>query len=297
MCKLVVSVLGILASASTVAAVEFRFAPADGLECDQHYNSSVIKDVGDAAPRREDTTESITHLKFEKVAQGYRVTATTKSWQMKRDGKPVDHPMTKLLIGREIVLDVGADGVLKNVHGYDDLLKDMMTTLPPEAQKAMAGVLNAEMMRNREIAEWNGRIAGFVGKNAEEGDVWEGEDEFSLPTGPIKFTSLTQFSRIDVRDGRPMVTINFAYAADGKAAKKMMEHVQQGLSPMGAEIPTTAAEPTIRGGGERVVDASTMNIEREKVKRVISAPLQMPGGSQAVMTRTETKEYAFKCNK
>lgn len=295
MLKWILGSLGLIASAQATAAVEFRFAPPDGLECDQYYKSRVIKDLGVAAPRRADATESVTHLKFEKVAQGYRVTATTQSGQMTRDGNAVDDPITKVLIGREIVMDIGSDGVLLEVHGYDEFLKDLMATLPPDAQKALAGTLNAEVLRNREIAEWNGRIAAFVGKTVNEGDVWESEDEFTLPTGPVRFTSLTEFSRIDVRAGRPMVTINFAYAADGDAARKMMETVRQGLSGLGAEVPSILSEPTIHGGGERIIDASTMTIEREKLNRVISAPFDMPDGSRAVMTRTEDKEYVFKC--
>ena len=294
--NLVLSTIFIAASAGPSGAVEFKFAPADGLECVQNLKtsrSSKIQGVDEA--KREEVSQSVTNLKYEKVADGYRVTSTIQSAENKRDGKVVEDPFTKVLVGRRLVSDIASNGELKDVHGYDELVRDLLAQVPAEARPTMEKVMTTENLREREKAEWNGRIAEFVGKEAKEGDIWDAESEVPLPTGAVKFTTATRVSKVEEKDGRPMVTINFAYGADGTAAKAMMDRVLKDLAGLAQGLEIATEEPSITGGGVRVVDASTMTIERETVSRVISMPVDIPQVGKKVMIRTETKEYGTKC--
>jgi hypothetical protein len=107
-------------------------------------------------------------------------------------------------------------------------------------QSALAPSLSADALRQKEIDEWDARIGDFVGKRVEQGDVWEGEGEFASPAGPVKFASLTRFSKVESRGGRPIVTIDLAYAVDGVLVQKAMELVQNGVADLGKHMPVEA---------------------------------------------------------
>ncbi|HXC52442.1 MAG TPA: hypothetical protein VN634_16285 [Candidatus Limnocylindrales bacterium] len=295
-----VSLFAVILLATDAAAVEFKFAPPDGLECDQYLKTSSVtelKGIGDDVPKREDVSDSVAHAKYEKAPTGYKVKTTIKSVDMTRDGKPAVDPVSKLLAGREFTMDVQSNGKASDVHGYDDFIDAVLASVPAEVRTMVSKSLNADSMANREIMEWNSRVGDFVGKQAEAGDVWEGDSEYPLPTGPVKFKSLTRISKIEDRAGHPIVTLNFTYAADGAATRKMMDDVQKGLKPLTKGIEVKIGEPSIQGTGERVIDASTMSIERESISRTITMPMDVPEKGRATMVRTETHEYKFKCNK
>jgi hypothetical protein len=192
-------------------------------------------------------------------------------------------------------MDLDSEGKVTDLHGYDAVIKDLLAALPPETRQQMEKVLTVESFRERETADWKGRVADFVGLEVEQGQVIESDTEFPLPSGALKFKTLTRFSKIENRGGRPMVTIHFAYAADGAGAKAMMERVLKDIAGLNNGLEFKVDEPTVQGGGERVIDASTMTIETETIARTIAMPMDVPGHGKAVMVRTESRTYRNTC--
>jgi hypothetical protein len=284
------------ATAGSSSAVEFHFAPADGLECDQRLSSTKTTTVqGHEDSRRVESGESVTHLRYEKVADGYKVRSHVQSAAVKRDGKTLEEPFTKAIIGRELVMDLGPNGELIRVEGYDKLIADMLAALPEDAREAAAKVMTTASLEERDRAEWNGRISEFVGKKAKEGETWDGESEFPMPSGPVKLKSTTRFAKIDESSGKPLVTIDFAFAADGPDVKAVVERTLKDVSSLTKGFEPKIGEATAQGGGQRVIDASTMTISRETVTRNISMPMDVPQVGKAVIVRTETREYTTDC--
>lgn len=292
--------LAALSSVAQAAEVTFRFAPPDGLECDLRSDASAVKDAGIPALRSEDVSRTLTHLRFEKTPDGYRLVATMKSAEITHNGQAVEDPTVKLMIGRPIALELGPDATVKDVKGYEKLWEDAQKTLSPDMQKGLASVLDPAALRERAISDWNGKIARFVGKNVTEGETWEGADELSLSTGMLRFTVLTRFSKIEERDGKTMVTVNFAYDEDAAAAAKVMGRVVDGLLQVAPEAPPDpekVADVEVQGGGERRLDARTMTVESEKTWRVIRAPMELPKRGEVVVVRTENREYTYRCGR
>ena len=298
--RLILTAVTVLAMVVNADAVEFKFAPADGLECEVTVTSSTIQDAGELAPVKKQSNVGVSHRKYRKTDGGYQITETTKSVEMTRDGKRISSPMVDAALGSVVVWNIGADGAVASLDGYDQLVKKMLSSAPVESRSVLEKSVTADALRNRDIAEWNGRIAEFVGLEVNEGDLVEGKSEFAIPGGAIEYHSLTRFSKIEVRDGRPIVTINFSYDADGDAVKTMMDRIVKDVASIGDHPPAgldkvKLTKPTISGGGERIIDASTMVIEREKITRVISMPVTVSEGVSATVIRKETKEYTYNC--
>lgn len=267
------------------------------MECDQNLKSTKTTMVqGHDDSRRVESGESSTHLKYEKTATGYKVHSSVKSAEMKRDGKTLEEPFTKAIIGRELVLDLGPNGEIRDVTGYDKLIEDMLAALPAETREAASKIMNADSLKERDKAEWNGRITEFVGKQAKEGETWEGQSEFPMQTGSVKLQSTTRFTKIDESKGKPIVTIEFAFAMDGADAKAVIEKTLKDISSLTKGFDPKVGEADVQGGGERTIDASTMTISHETVTRNIAMPMELPQVGKAVVLRTETREFTNVCN-
>jgi hypothetical protein len=275
--------------------VQFRFAPADGLECDQHVRRETIREAGIAGPEQQTIAEGMVHVVARRTESGWELTAIIRSSRMMVNGKEIDDPVTKLMVGKPIVYDLRPDGSLRDIRGYDSLMEDIRKNFPPQVQTIMQRVASPEMLRVREEAEWNGRVGNFLGKTVKAGDVWEGVDDFPLPTGDIRFTSLTAFPKIEERGERTLVTIRFAYAADAAAARPLLERVLKDLTPDGGGPAPRIGEATIRGGGERIVDARTMSMPSERIWRVIHFPVEVRGVGTAMAVRHDRTEYRNVC--
>lgn len=286
---------GTLALASTASALEFRFAPPDGHECDQKMKNTVttvIRSGNETVANRLDSSDSVTHVRIAKADGGYRITSKATSGEMSRDGKPVTDSITKLLVGQELTMDVGPDGKATEVKGYEPLVKSILDKLEPGARERLSAVFNAQALRDKDIADWNGKVAAYVGKELKEGDVWERKDSIPMSAAPLEYTALTKVAKIETKDGRTLVTLEFAYERDGDAARQLLDK-GTALSRPAGEL----GKPEIHGTATRVVDAATMDFLRETETRVITAPIQVPGKGPSTVERTEKREYTLECSK
>ena len=285
--------LATLGAVVTAAAQEaqFVFAPTDGVEFKERVKSTVIQEVG--AHRIETVNEGVTAVKITKLPGGFRLTATPISIKATRNGQEVESPVTKFMIGHTVVYEIAADGTLENISGFEELIEKMKQGMPAEMQRALLPLLNLETMMNREAAEYQGRYGTFVGKKVKVGDSWVSTDEFPLPTGPVKFNSITTFPAIKQDGDKLLVTVRFQYDTDSEAVKSLMNQAGKAIGDAVTTPVPKVEKATIKGAGERILDAKTMLIQSEQVKRVITAPVEMPDGTKQIQIRTETKEYSF----
>jgi hypothetical protein len=284
-----------LASVAGAKEAQFRFAPADGLECDQHIRRETIREAGIGGPEQTTVAEGVTHVVNRRTEAGYEITAIIRSARMTVNGKQVDDPFTKVMIGKPVVYDVRPDGSLRDIRGYEALMEDVRKSFPEEIQETMLKVFRPEMLHAREEAEWNGRVTSFISKTVKVGDVWEGVEDFPLPSGAIRFTSLTAFPKIEERGERTMVTVRFAYEADPTAARALLTDVLKSVMPVSAGPAPRIGETSLRGGGERIVDARTMNMPSERVWRDIHFPVEVRGVGTAMAVRHDRTEYRNEC--
>lgn len=282
-------------TAAHAQEARFTFAPPDGTEYRQMLKSTVVTEVG--KQRMESIDESVTAVRIARGPDGYRIRATPTSFRTIRNGVIVQNPVAQSMVGHTLTYNVATDGSLQGIDGFEQLFEKMKASLPPDVQGTLGALLDPEMMMNREAAEYSARFEDFAGKKVKVGDVWESVNEFPLPTGTVKFTTLSTFPAIKVEGDRLLVTIRFQYESDSEALKKLMDRAGDVVGEAAGVRSPKTGEVRIAGQGERVVDARTMLIQSERIKRVITAPLQTRDGRTQVQARTETKEYSFDYSK
>ena len=85
--------------------------------------------------------------------------------------------------------------------------------------------------------------------------------------------------------------------SDVEAALKLAKEVIKGVSNVPLPAMPQNGEAKITGYGERIVDARTMFILSEKLKRIMYFPVEVPGQGKIIYTRSESKEYQFNITK
>ena len=278
---------------------EFRFNPPDSTAFLRTSKTTKVQSM-DSLDTRTEVTEGTERVIITKTSGGYSVASTSISASMTRDGKNVDNPFLSLLRGITVTYDLDADGQLLAVHGFENVITKMKETFPPEAVKSLAAVLNEDALINKEAAEWNGRIGGFIGRTAKIGDVWTSTDEFPLPTGEaITSYSATKFVE-DVKCGsNDCVRIQFWYNSDAGALQGLVGEMASDIAES-AGAPQLAPEisgASIIGEGERIIDPATMLIYSEKASRTMKMQMEAPGRGKVMVTSQEMREMSFDYNK
>jgi len=274
---------------------EFRFNPPDSVAFLRTVKNTKVQSM-DSLESRTDVTEGTERIVITKTPDGYKVSSTALSSSMTRNGITVNDPIMSQFLNMTVTYDLDAEGQLLAVHGYDKVINKMKESLPPEAVKSLAAVLNEDALINKEAAEWNGRIGGFIGRTAKIGDVWTSTDEFPLPTGEaITSYSATKFVE-DVKCGsHDCISIQFWYNSDAGALQSLVGEMASDVADS-AGAPQLAPEisgASIIGEGERIIDPATMLIYSEKVSRTMKMQIEAPGRGKVMVTSQEVREMSF----
>lgn len=276
--------------------INFKFDPPDGINYTQIIKTTKISRVG-AMEKRTDESTVEARVTIKRAESGYEIKSVPVSFEMTRNGEPVNDPITNLIGNIEITCLLDSSGYMVDVRGIDKMMEDLMSIIPPEQQEMISRMVNEEMLVNKEIVEWQGRIGDFIGLSAEVGDILVVEDEMQLPNGiAMPYTSKTKFAKIADYAGKKCVGIEFAYDTDASklsdfAANSLYEIIDRLLSHEG-ELDST--EPSITGWGERLIDPETMLVYSETSGRVVEIAMDIPGMGKVRNITDEKREYTFR---
>jgi hypothetical protein len=281
---------------STAQEITLAFAPPVGKVLVQTQKTTRVKDLGNSR-KQVDVGESTTRYVFKRTASGYSLLAKGVSATMTRDGRPINNPILSLLLDVVITYEIDPQGQLLDVKGFDNVRQAMERSLPPATQQALASILSEEALVNKETAEWNGRIGNFVGHSINLGETWTAAEEFPLPGGePMTFYSITHFAEEAPCGEGTCVRIEFNYNTDPVALQqsfgKPLEELLQAVGAGDHQVEMT--EGSIVGGGERLIDPSTMMIYEETLSRTIKMRVRIPGQAARWTTLEEKKEYRLR---
>ncbi len=275
--------------------VHFQYRPRDG-------ETSILvakrtRTMEMAGSSRTEESETRARVTTRKTPAGYVMSSKLLSMTVTRDGKPAPFPIGEILTGLEVTYRLDPEGQLLDIEGFEPVLERVRSQFPPAVAQAMAPLLNAEVLMNRERAEWEARVGRFAGKSAEIGDAWMGSEDFELPTGgKVTFHSAVIFEELVDCGGKQCVRLKFLYNSDASALGELIGKVAQDTAQAAsrnAPVITLPSPIEVTGEGERVVDPDTMDLQWEKTFRTIRMQADVPGQGRTPMTMRETREYTL----
>lgn len=296
-----------LASAQTTAQPSefaFTFNPPDGQRVTTTVRQQRSRSI-DGQPPVVDDSEAATRGTFKRVGPGYEFAYKPVSFSMRRNGSPVQDPTFDLLAKLEPVVLISATGEARDVKGYGGIEALMKSTLPPALAAALAPFLNEAAMVQRERSDWNARYAQWANGRFKIGESITGEAPQELPTGAtLVYTVRTTFTRWEACPAGQCVRIEQVYESDATAAAQLaaatVGRVAAAALPASAASAAAAASAPspegatarLSGTVSRLVDPKTTLIHAERVHRVLTMQMQLPGGKGLTPVRQEeTRTY------
>lgn len=294
------SVLAVTVALTAPAAAEqFQFNPPDGTTYVLSVRTTRNTTAGTLGKRTEDR-ETSERVQVARTEDGFTFTATGLHATLNRDGEKVESPVFKMLAGLTVTTDVDSRGQVRSIRGFDQFIARLKAALPAGTLETLSPAVSEEAMVSRETAEWNGRIASFVGREVKIGSSWTSKDRYDLPTGgAVHFITTTRIVGREQVEGRDCVRIKFSYTANapappvpavkapGKPARKPRRAEKSAKPPMRPQ------STSISGGGDRLIDPSTMLIYAESLARTLKVPVNVPGRGKVVATVVERKQYRY----
>jgi hypothetical protein len=285
-----------MVAASTAAGaglIKLTFAPDPKRDVLQHLTTRTITRVVGEPARREVLQKSVTRIRHERAGKGWRMLATAVSSRTSRDGLEVSDPMSQALIGRTIVYVLGPQAEVQSIEGFAEAIRAALDSLPPESRDAVAATLDIEALRRREARDFEARITEWAGVEAEPGTEVPYQDVAPLPSGALVMHARTRVGPVETADGRPRVTIRTAFDTDSLALLPLFRQVIAGGNPEAQLDSLPAESPRVIGFSVRVVDPTTLQILSEQSTRVMHMRIQAPGRGDAMVARSERREWRF----
>jgi hypothetical protein len=274
----------------------FRFNPCgEEHQFVQRVTMTRVKDAG-VLGTTVDVSRTETSIRVQRIDGGFLITAKPISSQMTRDGVELDNPFVRAVQAVEMTMKLDGDGHLVEIRGIEEFVDNMMAELPEGARASVSKLINAEMLIAKETAEWNGRIGDFIGATVTEGETWEYEAPFQLPSGgEIPFWTTVTFNRSDSCGQCDCLEIVTSYTSDVSAIAGLVTETVEGVveSAGGSDAAELELEERIEGGGVRVIDPNTMRIYSERMERTMTIRVEQPGMDPFPMTMTEAREFEF----
>lgn len=281
------------------APVTFRFVPANGSVIEQIQTRTIVTESsatrGQKEVREEKSTED---WAFERVDGGYRLTKTLRTWSGVTNGQPVANLAQTLLMDRPIVFHISTQGELMRVTGYEHLIEEAKKTFPPQSHAQLEKQFSPEFLENMEKQTWQERFGRFIGIQIKKGDVLKDStpvDAKDKRTNAPRMHVVVTFPQVVPKGGALLVTILSFHSTDPRllttlqagdfsnaATKDVKEFLDWNVSDL----------PLMKIVDEIVMDANTMTILKEELKRV--HVIDSPNG---IDTQTETMRRDYRVKK
>ena len=282
-----------LAPAIFAQGIEFRFAPNDGAVEERRIKVTRVTQL-EGEDDQVDELEKVVRIEKRKTAGGFTITERLVSARSSHDGESTENPILAALLEVDIVKEAGDDGKLHDVRGYDKIV-DVLNAKFPEAAAEWSAAIDAAEMAAQEKSEWEATVGRFAGKQAQIGDVWNGNEAFAPGgQGDGNVLASVRFARFVPCGGRRCVQLDLTFGSEGQAAGNEVANVfEDAAHNKGQWVGQTGSAVTgVSGRGERVIDPATMDLVSEKIERTIRILVDVPGEGKLPMVIRETSETA-----
>lgn len=277
--------------------IKFSFSPGENISFIQKVTTIKEKDMGEKGKHLDESVMT-TKITINKTSSGWGVLAEPKSISMKRNGEEINSPIVSLLSSAVITYKLDSDGNIIDVGGFESFIEGISKQIPPEVFKQLTPMLNIEVMKAKEIAEWNGRIGDYVGAEVKIGDSFVADVPYQIPNGPaINYSVRTNIAALVPCGEKKCIRIEQHYDSQADNLAKMtgevVSNVSEALTPEIKRASSDSNTATIIGDVVRVIDPETMLIYKEKSSRMIAMDIDIPGVGLVPVKTTETRKYEF----
>ena len=277
---------------------KFTFSRKDGETYIQRLSVSRERYMSPTDIRMDDTL-SVTKVTCKKTKDGWDIDSKPVSRTIMRNGKELKNPLLDLLSGFVITYKIDKNGDLKDVVGYDKVAEAAKSQYPAKVTEGLSPLLDIGAIRQKELAEWNGRIGNYLNKKFSIGDEWESEVSFTLPNGvTLTYKVKTFFKEAVMHKNIKCVLIEQIYDSTGEGISDLMNDVAKSVSKEEEDkkdisIEGSKVSTSIKGKVTRLIDPATMNIYKEDSERIIHMEMDTPGAGRIPVKITETRSYEY----
>jgi len=275
--------------------VTFTFAAEDGMSFIQKVTVTREKYMG-SVEKQMDESISVTHITMKKTQDGWDLIARPGEFEMKRNGQLINHPVASLLSKITLTYKLDQEGYLYDIVGYEKVIEAFYQQIPPEMVESLKPLINVEMLKQKESAEYNGRIGDFIAETVSPGDQWEYPAPFTLPNGEeVEFYITTHFKEMEGCGRSDCIRIEQIYDSDSESLADLITDVTQSVAEnIEKDVPTIAARnSSIRGKAVRLIDPSTMLIYEEEIERTMVFDMEVPEEGRVQMKVVEKRLYQY----
>ena len=290
--------LGLSAVAAVPSAV-MTFSPPDTIKY-LVKQISVQTRYTDTTVARVDSTTMVTDYLLTKSVSGFTLIGTPRPAVYTQNGVKIENEVSRISSGIPVTLDINVEGRALSATGYD-LLGARIDSLPDKKMSQMLKRLfKPQALADQDVKEWNSRIGRLKDQRLRVGVLSGDTASLKLGNGPsIQLYSVTAILDTVRRDGVLCAVVRSAtytdIAALAKAIKKSPAETKA-LLKLADSLKTPAdAHTWYRATTDVTIDAATLLIRDEKVRRDIQTPVTgkdgKPVNSRMVESIEKTYEY------
>lgn len=279
--------------------ITFTFAPKDGVTCIQKLITTKEKMLGPAGTQLDESI-STTRITMKRTNEGWDVIGEPIKAVIKRNGQVINHPIVNLLSNITTTYKLDNDGNLIDIKGLEKVTESINSQFPPQVAKQLAPMLNPDLLKRKEAAEWNGRIGDYLGKKVSIGDVWESEVPFTLANGTeLIYRNKIYFSERVSCGKSTCVRIEQVYDSTAEGVAALVNKFVKGVAKSAKDTSVKNAPKfnqkgsSINGRVIRIIDPNTMFIYKEELERTIKMEMDIPGTGRVPTRMVEKQIYEF----
>ncbi|MDO8586295.1 MAG: hypothetical protein Q7T82_04585 [Armatimonadota bacterium] len=286
------------AFASAGQQFTFTFNPPEGASCVMTVKTTRAI-AGGPDGKHTDVGETKERIEISKTPTGYAVAHTPLSLTMTRDGKPFsksDMALAGYFVNLSMVRDLDAKGECVGIRNPEEIARQLADAFgrnaPASVQQSV--LMIAEGLIAKNITEWNGRIADFVGRKAKVGDVWATTSEAGSPLSgsmpmptKIKFVGMMKYRRKDC------VRISYRNSAGSGSMQQYLQDIMDRTSASSGNPRSRVLRVQVAAQGERLIDPATMLIYTESLTRTFNVTTQTPGQKNTTVSSVEKRQDRY----
>lgn len=293
----VVLLLGMFFTIATILKaqeIRFLFAPPDGFTETAHIRR------GRHVTRGNNTRKDIHEMDFRWMAHregtGYRIEHHVLSNRLFSNGQIVASPTIDAMVGIKLNYHIDAVGKAIKVEGYDKILENLKSKLPPQLIQNLGALFREDSLRNENLTEWHRRVGQFAGRTVHIGESWTSKEEIKLPSGDhIVSYNATVFTGWKVCREGPCMQIHFFSDSNPVNLHTRVNQAHPATLKQFKQAPRRMSNFSLKGEGESIVNPETLRTDSEKHTRTITRVLD-GGPGTGPLKFLEFNEYTTEPN-
>ncbi len=282
-------------------SVEFHYNPPEGIAYDVAFEAIQKRSITEGAEDKS-LTENILIKKtisIEKTPEGWIEHHDVRTIEMYRNGQFVNNPLVNATLKRSLQYHISDAGKIQDVTGYEGVLGELQGALPDKVLNRISRVLSPEVLKIRDIVEWNGRFGGLSGQSKTVGSTEIKKVPQQLPSGDmVEFETETHFIGWERCGNKQCFRIEMTYSGDVQnAAENMLEQTHKMTEMLRNDAEDQEApkqlEAIIEGKTILVLDPATMLPYSEQQDRFLKMVTNLPGLGPVPVEQSSRKTMSY----